>query len=343
MKILAKDKYVVKVQPEYLEDLWVLENIIDVGDMVKARTVRKIKKEGERKSDVSRKQMTLTLRVEKTELKSVLRISGKIMFGPEDIPKGSYHSLVIEPQTSLSITKEEWLSFQKERLQEATLTKPPSIIMVLFDREEALFAKLTRTGYDVLARIKGNVVQKRMKTKVKDDFYPLILQKLEEYAVRYASDKVIVASPAFWKDELIKVIKNNPLKKKMIFASCSSVTPQAIVEVLKRPETKTALAQDRFVKESRVVELLLTEIAKDGKVVYGFKNTKVAVEAGAVKKLIITDVLIKELREQQKYSSLDYVMRLVEQQKGTVMIISFTAGKKLQGLGGIAGFLRYKV
>jgi len=115
--------------------------------------------------------------------------------------------------------------------------------------------------------------------------------------------------------------------------------------VLKRDETKEALAQDRISKEMKSVECLLSEISKDAKASYGFKETKASAEAGAVETLLITDKLIMKKRNDDSYAELDYIMRIVDSNKGEVMIVSseHDGGKKLDGLGGIAAILRYKL
>ena len=348
MKLIRTDlkKGEVKLQIEYPEDLWYVGSILDAGDTVTSRTLRRIKIERERKAEIIRKPVTLTLEVEKSELaKGVLRITGKIIAGPEDIPRGSYHSFAVETNTILQITKEKWLHFQIDRLEEAAKVKAPNIIIMVMDREDALFARLTRRGYQVLSQLKGEVAKKREGVKGKGDFYQQIIKKLSAYDKRYKLDKIIVASPAFWREELAKVLTNKTLQEKILYASCSSVDEQAINEVIKRPETQTALEQHRFAKESSLVDSVLLEIAKEGKVVYGLKKTKDAAEAGAIITLLVSDKLIADLREKEEYGSLDYIMRMVEQQQGKVMIITHThaAGKKLDGIGGIAALLRYRL
>ncbi len=143
----------------------------------------------------------------------------------------------------------------------------------------------------------------------------------------------------------MKELNNQDLKKKIIMATCSSVDKTAINEVLKRPETREALKQARSSKEAYLVQELLTEISKDNLAVYGLKETENATNAGAVKKLLVTDNLIQKLRDKDNYNKLDSIMKTVDSVKGEVHLISSEndAGKKLDGLGGIGGILRYKL
>ena len=193
--------------------------------------------------------------------------------------------------------------------------------------------------------LQGDVEKKRVQTKVKNPFYELIVKQLEEYVERYKIDVVILASPAFWKEELLKVLKNESLKKKIVQATCSSADERAIDEVLKRDEVKSALSRERTLREMNLVEELLGAIAKKSAVAYGMKNVKDAADAGAIATLMVTDSLIQKLRADDKFAPLDFLMRVVDTHNGTVVIVSGTheGGRKLDGLGGVAALLRYRM
>ena len=334
----------VKVLVENPDDLWFLNNIIDPGDVISGKTFRKIKVTEETAAE--RKKVFLSLVAEKVEYSpKELRVSGKVVEGPEDVPKGSYHTFSIEEGSTITITKPEWLKFQLDYLKEATTAKVPKIVICVFDREEALFAKLTRDGYDLLTTIKGKVAKKAVEEKIKETFYDQVIKQLEEYDKRFELDKIILASPAFWREELYKVLKSQDLKKKIIQATCSGVDETAIAEVLKRKETQEALRQERVSKEMAVVDELFLAIAKKGAVAYGMKETQQAADAGAIEQLLVADKLIHDMREKNTFQQLDKLMKLVDKAKGKVWIISteHEGGKKLQGLGGIGALLRYKL
>jgi len=61
--------------------------------------------------------------------------------------------------------------------------------------------------------------------------------------------------------------------------------------------------------------------------------------------LLITDNLILKLRAEEQFEKVDVIMRTVDKQKGVITVISgeHMGGKKLDGLGGIAALLRYKL
>ncbi len=336
----------IKVLVETPEDLWYLSQLVDAGDTIKGKTPRKIKITEE--AEATKRMVFIALNAEKIEFSkttNALRISGKILEGPEDVPHGSYHTFAVEQGNIISIQKEHWYNYQLDRLEEATETKQAKILICVFDREEAYFALMKRAGAELLSHIKGDVERKRVNTKVTTNFYEQIIKQLEQYDQRYKLDFIILASPAFWKEDLYKVLKNDALRKKIIQATCSSADEQAINEVLKREEVSSALRQERTTKEMILVERILQEIAKKGPVVYGIRATEETAIAGAIETLAVTDTLIQKLRQENNFARLDSVMRTVDKQKGHVTIISgeHSGGKKLDGLGGIAALLRYKL
>lgn len=337
----------IKVKAENLDDLWYLSHIVDKGDLVRGQTFRKIKigEKEQRKVRIAKKRVFITIRTEKAELQdNVLRISGVITQCPEEIKKGSHHTFNVEEGNVITIIKERWLRYQLDKLKEAAVARP-NILICLLDREEALFALSKREGYEILSSIKGEVAKKGVEIKAGETFYLEIIKMLREYSRRYKIKSIIVASPAFWKEELLKQIKDEELKERIVLATCSSVSRSAINEVLKRPEVREVLKQVRVAKEINLVEDLLIEIAKKEAVAYGLKETEIAAVAGAVRILLITDACIKKAREQEKYGRIDSIMRSVDQTKGEVHIISseHEGGKRLDGLGGIGALLRYRI
>jgi len=351
MKIVHQNlrKGELKIKLENLDDLWYLSQIIDRGDFVRGKTLRKIKVgEAERKQAVEKRAVTLAIEVEKVEFhktSNILRLLGKITEAPEDVPIGSHHTFNLEINSVILIIKEKWLNYQLEKIREASITKIPKILICILDRENVLFAKLERYGYKLLSEFEGEVAKKDVETKGIGSFYSEIIKKLKEYDDRYNFDSIIIASPAFWKEELLKELKDEDLKKKIVQATCSSADENAIKEVIKRPEVEQVLKQERYAKETKLVEELLVQIAKDKLAAYGIKEIELAAQAGAVDKLLVTDKLIQKHRQEDSYEKLDSIMRLVEQMKGSVTIITseHEGGKKLDGLGGIGAILRYRI
>lgn len=349
MRIINQNlkKGIVKVKTENLDDLWYLSHIIDINDLVRGQSLRKIKigKGDERKVKVVKKKVFIEVKTEKIALKDdILRVSGIITQAPEDIPKGSHHTLNIEDDSFLTIVKEKWLKFQLDKLKQASV-KQPDILICILDREDALFALSRKGSYEIISSIKGDVEKKGENVEIKGDFYSEIIKVLEEYSKRYKVKDIIVASPAFWKENLMNKVKDGELKQKITMATCSSVDKNAINEILKRPEIREVLRQDRVALEITVVDELLKEIAKQDLAAYGIKEVGNAANLGAVKMLLVSDKFVQKMRDDEKYEQLDSVMKIVDQTKGEIHIVSseHDGGKKLDGLGGVGAILRYRI
>lgn len=340
----------VKVLTQSLDDLWYLSTLIEPGDTVQGKTLRKIKLNSSEESSKSaiKKPVFIKLEVEKAEFSkytNILRVSGIIKSAPEEIPLGEHHTFNVDGNTTITIIKEKWLKYQLDKLKEACSETKSSLLICVHDREEAYFALFKKYGYEILAHIKGEVQKKREQNIKLENFYLTIISKIKEYVERHKIKQVIIASPAFWKEDLMKEIKDNELKQKIIFAACSSATKNGIDEVIKRPEVREALKQERIAKEINKVEELFTEIAKNALAVYGLKETENAALIGAVKELLLTDSFIQKSRSEDFYNIVENIMKKVDNARGEIEIISseHESGKRLDGLGGIAAILRFKL
>jgi len=346
MKLIKKNlkKQELTIKPETIDDLWMLSQIIETGDLIKGRTERKIKigENTDRNIKVVKKQVFLSIIAEKIELAdNTLRVLGVINDGPDDIPRGEHHSFKLEINDLFTIVKEKWLNYQLEKINEAQKTVALKILIVISDREEAFFAKLKGESYNLIATIKGDVQKKESKHVSKNDFYKEISKKLTEYDKTDEINHIILASPGFWKENLLKELSEE-IKKKSITATVSQASERAIPELMKRPELQTILEQNRATQEIKIIDKLLENISKDS-ACYGVEETKEKIGIGAVSDLLISFSLLRKSREQNSYKLLERMMINCEQAGGKIHIISSEEAKKtLDSLTGIAGILRWK-
>ena len=181
-----------------LDDLWYLSHVIEKNDLVTGYTIRKIKlgNSEEGKTQVVKKHAKITVQVDKVEFHkytNALRISGKITDGPEDVQRGSFHTINVEENDTLVVVKEHWLKYQLEKLKEACREKLPKMLICVLERKEVAFALLKRYGYDYISDFEGEVQEKALPTVKKDStFYADIVKRLKEYDQRYQLDKIIV-------------------------------------------------------------------------------------------------------------------------------------------------------
>lgn len=349
MKLLSHNwkTSVAKVLVETLDDLWYLHTLIEPGDRVEGHSTRKIKVGDAETGTAVRKHVFVALtveRVEFAEFSTHLRLLGKVIEGSEEVPRGTHHALTVEVRDTLTIIK-PWAQYQIERLREACSQGTPEVLICILDRDQATIAALKRSGYQVLTTLTGEVQRKYDPKIAGKDFYAEVQRALVEYNSRMPLTAIIVASPAFWKEEFAKTVRDPELKKKLILATVSSSDPSALREVLTRPEVQHALAKDRISKEQELVEQLMAEIAKDGLVTYGKAKVAIAVNSGAVATLLVSEGLILRSRQEGTFAPVDRVMRMAADAGGSVRIIAIDhdGGKRLDGLGGIAATLRYRI
>ena len=349
MNIIKSDfkKGKVKLKISDLDDLWYLSHIIEPGDLVQSKTTRKIKIGTGENAKTTKKTYFLKIEAESIDFGAAgksLRINGKIKDGPIDLPRENYHALSLEEGAEFNLEKPQWFSYHKQRLEEAN-KKQYKFLICLFDREDAIFALTKKFGYEILVKIKGEVPKKSKKVEIKTDFQEEIIKTMNIYAERLNPEAIILASPAFFKEDLFKKINFSEIKKKIILANSSSVNERALDEVLQSPELAKTLKDSRAREEQILVEELLNEINKKNLASYGWQEVQKSVKVGAVKSLLLTDEFIKAKKIKEDYLELESLMKKVDSMQGKIHILSskLESGKKLNGLGGIAALLRFKM
>ena len=339
MKIIFKDLKAgrVKLKVENLNDLWYLNRIIAKGDAVKGKIERKINlSDKEHKSSIKKVVATLDIEVDKKEFaQSNLRLSGKTVQETKIIPKDVYQSMNVEIGSVIEIRKKRWLPSDLHYLRESVKPKE-DILTVVFDREDAVFAMINDYGFKILSRFTQEVEKKDYKTKNNRNIYEEIIKTLRDYDNRFKVKSIIIASPNFWKDEVMKRLPND-LKKKSVSATASYVGVNGLRELLKRDELKHALANIRSASEEKLIADFMKAVG-DSKAEYGLEAVKKADEVGAIDLLLVTDRMLKE-------EEVEKLMVNIEKKKGRIEIINSEspAGKQLEGLGGIGCILRFNL
>ncbi len=349
MKLTTQDykKGIVKLKVTDRDDLWYLSHIISPSDSITGITTRKIKIGSSDNAKITRKTYKITIKAEKLDLQldsDTLRINGTNETEHDDIPKGSYQNISITIDDEITIKKEHFKKYEQEKLKEAASEKSP-LLIALFDREEAIIAKTTKFGHKILTNLKGSSQKKNEDHQSTGNFYQDLYKTLEEYQKRHKANKIILATPAFYKEDFLKQISNKDFKKLTIQATCSAVNESAITEVLKDTKLKQILNESRSQIETNLMQELLTAIAKETPHAYSIKEVQHAANLGAVIKLLTTTKFITKAKEEGNYEEIDNLLSSIDKQKGEIHILNSEeeAGRRLDGLSGIAAILRYKI
>ena len=197
-------------------------------------------------------------------------------------------------------------------------------------------------GIEYYGPIKGNVSGKRIidKNRQKNiiQFYEKVIESIEKFD---SIQNIVIAGPGFVKNDFYDYLKD----KHADLANISIIEPtgsggrNGISEVLKKGTVDKLTAENRVALEMGAIDNLLTEIAKNSsKIAYGLKETKNAINLGAVSELLILDTKVAS-------ENMGDAMDMVENMKGEVMVISseHEGGKQLESLGGMAAILRYEI
>lgn len=343
------------VEIETLDDLWYLKNILEEGDEIIGIDYRRIKDETKLRADKGeRVKVKLRVELEKAELsesKNALRLLGRIKEASrEEITIGSYHAFDISAGDKIEIAKKEgFKAWQIELLKDAVKSsRAGKILFLAVEDSDAEFAILRAHGIDYVLRIVKSLGSKHVDLKSYDraysEFISQVAEKAFEICSREGIKNIVILGPGFAKekvaDELKKIIKEKKPDISLLVKSAGSGGRTGITEILKKGVADKVIENSRVSYESKVIEELLREIARDSrKAVYGAKEVEKAINLGAVEKLLILDIFLREDKRA------DELIKKARKIKAEVLIISsmHEAGEKLKAIGKIAALLRYAI
>lgn len=330
----------LKLQAENFEDLWHLMKIVNKGDVVIGKTIRRYRSEGQKGESGEKKEVTIELEVDKVELHknaNILRIMGKIIGGrPEEyIQLGSHHTIDIEPGYPYKVKKKEWTSYERARIKDAEQSaKRPILKIVVMDDKLANVATLRSFGVNFDFEIQS-------RTSKRDDAYE---QKVKKYfadiekAIERAK-RVIVAGPGFTADSFKKFIKDrNPeLYKKTSLSHTSTAERSGVYELIKGGAIKKYVKEDRLSNEFEKMDKFAAEEGKgSGLIAKGLNQVEEAISYGALGELYVLDEFVRKdpsILDKAKAKGVDITIFTSEEEPW----------KKLKKLGSVAGILRYRI
>lgn len=344
---------IIKVKAETLDDLWHLYHIIEEGDIVYAKTLRKQSQRSDslRPEKVQVIPVYLGVKAEKVELHryaSALRITGPIVHtSNEQVPLGKYHTIAVEEGSVITIKKPKWKGYQLDRLKQAVeSSQRAKIMIVVIENGEVDMALVREYGVDIITEIRHNLGGKRYSTNRESEeikFFHDVAKTMMEIMKREKVGKAIVAGPGFVKEEFYKFLQENypELAKRVVIEDTSVTGRTGIYEVIRRGIVDRVYHESRVAKEVQLVERVIEEIAKGGLVTYGLKEVEEAANYGAIEKLLVLDELLRgDLKEK-----IEGLMEFVRGMRAEVVIVSseHEGGEKLKAIGGIAALLRYRI
>ena len=355
MKIIEINlkKGFVKVRPETFDDLWHLYNIIYKNDEVYGYTSRQIKSEEKyaRPQRGKRISVFLGIKVENItwdQLLGRLKVHGTVCEETEKVPAGVHHTLKIDLNSPVTIIKKKWSKHHVKRLKEARKLEAPIIVLAI-DYEGYSIATTAQYGINIKLeeRIKlpGKLETEQRKKAIAAYFRKALnsLTQIWNEAHRF----IVILGVGFVKNDFVKFVKRdrtNIYKYIVDVKSVNNYGVAGIYEAFRSGVFSRTINHLRILKESEVIEEILRRLGKNEKNIrYGLEEVQRAVDLGAVVKLILADMILRQASNEERLS-LEKLMRTVEKKRGTIMVISteHEAGEKLLALGGIVAFLRFQ-
>jgi len=356
LKIIQKDLHqgFVKVVPDTPDDLWHLYNVIYKGDEVYAMSSRAIKSDTEtsRPQSAERVSAFMGVKVESVgwdKFLGRLRVHGLICHAPDIIPTGAHHTLSISLDKPVTIVKKEWPHHLLDRLDKASKTEKP-LLIISIDDEGFAIAETKQYGYDTRVEQRMRLPGKQeadKRVEATKAYFRLALGSLEKLWSQN-HNPIVVIGAGYVKTDFVRYLNEEAPEMAKCVADVKSVNnggTAGIDEALRSGVLLKAAHRLRLVDETEIIEEIMKRLGKgEGTVTYGLKTVENAVKIGAVEKLVLADTTIRDAEEQQRLE-LEGLMRETEKRGAQVTVISteHEAGAKLLSLGGVAALLRFPI
>jgi len=328
---------------ENLDDIWTINNIVQIGDCVAGKSIRRFRIDDS--SDSDKKTIWVKLKLEKKEFdvdNTRLRFTGIIEEGSpsEYVDIGSYHSLDIMPGSMITVFKDAFLGFERDFLESAKkFSLSPKIIAIVLDDEAGHICELNYNNYKILGKIISANKGKRYSTKENKNYYSDIFEVIKGLD----GELFVISGPGFEKEKLFNFLKEKSFKGKSLLVSLNSTGVTGIVELMRSPSLVKILENFKIAKDLEKINTLMSAISNDKKnVIYG-KNQITDIfdsQITGVKEIIVSTVCFNN-----NYNSLKSTFIKLSKQKSKIQIIDSNneAGKILDGMGGIILLLHYSL
>lgn len=327
----------IRVIPETLEDLWILERAVEPGDVVEGVVLRRVKREGERGSgQVFR--VFVRIQVENVkfhEYSGALRISGIVIEArPEEyVGKGKHQTIEVRAGKEFTIEKQVWSDYIIDEIQKAVEeSKRPKIILVSMDDEGALVytlsQRLERKGY-----VRNPYHGKRGGSTDLSEYYG----QVHRFVSELEPELVVVGGPGFFYEDFIRFAKSKGSEKRFVGVRTSVAGEKGIHELL--ADRLEEIVQSHHLSEIlRYVQEFTARLAKGEPVAVGDEVKHYAI-AGAVDVLLMHEGFFLKNRNLARE-----ILNGVRNGGGKIFIVpkSFEPAYMIEKMGGVVAILRYR-
>ncbi|KAF7818703.1 protein PELOTA 1-like [Senna tora] len=309
MKIVNKDFVInqagtVTVIPEQPDDLWIVYNLVAVGDVITADTTRKIHLDFLNESaPPTRVNLSISVKVMSRDFQkddSTVRIQGA------DLAV----ILLKEERAEIYLVGKGLTTLCSKVEASGTSKRSRGGRNLIFPDLFSLFVK--RLDF---ATIKSVVIASN--GSMKDEFRSFLLSEAKRLKMKNVEDN----------------------KSRLVVAECKG----GLKEVLNDSGVMNMIKNSRVVLEIRAFRELWEGIeSNSGRACYGAKNVEAALEMMAIETLLITDELYRsaDVKTRQKYTNM---VKSVKKGGGKALVYSsmHVSAEQLAQLTGVAAILRF--
>ena len=361
------DESGVSLIPTEPDDMWHANNLIAIGDIVKAHAIRKVVTTTNTGSTNSERVHTdLVINVTSTffdPAASALHVSGTVISENAFVNLGQYHTLDLELNRAFTIWKSGgWDTVAKQTLLEAVNDdKAEALVAVVMQEGLASICLITDFRTVVKQRVEHTIPKKRSSAKDTaggmNAFFEKTLSTLLRSADFSQPRALLLASPGFVAQDFRAYIlaegqKNadkrlQRIAKDSVVVHSSSGHVHSLNEILKSSEVQATMRDKKYSTETRLMDEFYEKLKNDdGRAWYGARPVEKAVLEGAVGRgggvLLINNAFFRSLDIPTRKKYVGLVDR-VKDDGGDARVLSsdHESGERLDALGGIAAILTY--
>jgi protein pelota len=210
------------------EDIWMVYNLLQEGDSIRASTVRKVHNESMTGSVATKQvRLNLTISIESItydSLGSSLHLKGRNLEENKHVKLGAYHTLDISINEKFTLRKPEWDTVAVDLVEEACdPTRQADVAAVIMQDGLAHVCLITPSTTLIRAKIDVVIPKKRGEGKVSqhkkgmERFFSQIMQAIERHVKFDIVKCVILAVPVFSKMNYFNILYTRPLNKRNVF------------------------------------------------------------------------------------------------------------------------------
>lgn len=279
----------------------------------------------------------------------------------EHIKLGQYHTMELDLQYHFTLTKANWDTIYLDRVSESSdPAKSAEIAAVVMQMGLAHVCLLTKYMTVIRARVEMSIPRKRTGSSTRHDkgiqrFFDGVAEALFKHVDLKQIKCVVIASPAFVKNDFLEytlanAVKNNTRdvlehKSKFILCHASSGYKHSLREVLVDPAVAAQVESTKALGEVKALDEFYRVLnSEPDRAFYGLADVTRALQANAIRTLLVTDDLFRssDVKTRQKYVDLVDAVREAGSQVH-VFSAMHVSGEQLGKLSGVAAILRFAV